>query len=178
MPVLDSPDPAQRRLAVAACMAAAPLLARLEGEGDSGVRHAILTRPGALEEAGVEGPLVALLASEDVALRNDAILALRQRGEAALPALEAALAEPDPDLRLLAAKVLEGIPAPGARALLTALLAREADAAVCLVAVEALTQIGRPADVAVLGGLRARFAGEPCLCFAIDLALDAIGGEA
>jgi HEAT repeat protein len=175
---LDSNDAAARRLAVADCSTAAPLLARLCQETDDGVRHAILTRLGALTEEAIEAQLVALLGSEEVALRNDALLALRRRGDAALPALEAALAGPDPDVRVLAASVLEGIATPAARAALAARLPQEADAAVCLALVEALAQIGTPQEAPALAALRARFAGEPSLCFAVGLALDEIGAGA
>lgn len=172
---LDSADPAQRRLAVADCQEADALFARLEQETDGGVRHAILTRLGTLEQAGVAARLVPLLASEDVALRNDAILALRRRGVAALPALQQALRSADPDLRIFAANVLGGIPVEGARALLRTLLVEERDANVCLAAVEALAQMGTAAELPVLRALRARFADEPCLVFAVAVALDAIG---
>jgi HEAT repeat protein len=175
---LDHPDPAQRRLAVADCSLAEPLFARLEVEGDAAVRHAILTRLGALEEAGLEARLLPLLASEDVALRQDAILALRRRPAAALPALAAQLAAPEPDLRIFAANVLEGCAQPEARAALTARLAEEADAAVCLALVEALAQIGTPQEAPALFALRARFAEEPCLGFAIAIALDQMGSGA
>jgi HEAT repeat protein len=174
---LDHADPAARRLAVADCTTAAPLLALLAREQDGGVRHAILTRLGALEEPGLEAQLVPLLASEDVALRQDAILALRRRGTAALPALVTLLAAPDPDLRIFAANILEGVNAPGARAALTGRLAQEDDAAVCLAMVEALAQIGAPGDAPALAALRARFPGDGCLGFAITLAREQIGAE-
>lgn len=172
---LDSADAVERRLAVADCARSEPLFSRLDVETDAGVRHAILTRLGTLAEEGLDARLAALLGSEEVALRNDAILALRRRGEAGLPVLALALASPEPDVRILAANTLEGISAPRARALLTALLAREADAAVCLAGVEALAQIGTPQDAPALRALRARFAADPCLGFAIGLALDTIG---
>lgn len=175
---LDHADAAQRRLAVADCNSAATLLGRLGAEADAGVRHAILTRLGALAEPGLEDQLVVLLRAEDVALRQDAILALRRRGVSALPALEALLAAPDPDLRIFAANILEGIGAAAGRAALTSRLLQEHDVAVCLAIVEALAQIGAAEDAAVLHALRARHAAEPGLAFAIAVALDQIGAEA
>jgi HEAT repeat protein len=172
---LDHPDAAQRRLAVADTGTSEPLFERLEAEDDATVRHAILTRLGTLAEPGLEARLLPLLASEDVALRQAAILALRRRGEAALPALQALLAAPDPDQRIFAANILEGCALPGARAALTQRLAEEEDATVCLALVEALAQIGTPADAAPMLALRARFAEEPCLAFAIAVALDQMG---
>jgi HEAT repeat protein len=173
---LDHPDPAQRRLAVADCLSAEALLARLDAEGDAGVRHAILTRLGGMPEAGLEARLIELLATPDVALRQDAVLALRRRGEASLPALQALLAGPDPARRIIAANIMEGI--PGARAALVERLPAEEDAAVCLALVEALTRIGAPEDAPALRALHARFREEPCLTFAISFALDEIGAEA
>ncbi len=175
---LDHPDPVQRRLAVADCLSAEALLGRLDAEGDAGVRHAILTRLGAMPEADLESRLIALLATEDVALRQDAVLALRRRGEASLPALQALLAGPDPARRILAAHILEGIPGARARAALAGRLPVEEDAAVCLALVEALTQIGTPEDAPALRALHARFREEPCLTFAISFALDEIGAAA
>ena len=175
---LDHPDPVERRLAVADCLSAEALLARLDAEGDAGVRHAILTRLGAMPEAGLEARLITLLASRDVALRQDAILALRRRGDAALPALQALLAGPDPAQRIIAANILEGFAGPQACSALAGRLAAEEDEAVCLALVEALTQIGTPAEAPALRALHARFRDEPCLTFAIAFALDEIGAEA
>jgi HEAT repeat protein len=177
-PSLDHPDPVQRRLAVADCIQAEALLTRLDAEGDAAVRHAILTRLGAMPEAGLEGRLIQLLASRDVALRQDAILALRRRGDAALPALETLLAGPDAGQRIIAANVLEGCSGSRPRAALAARLAAEEDAAVCLALVEALAQIGTPEEVPALRALHARFREEPCLSFAISFALDEVGAEA
>lgn len=177
VPALDSVDPGERRLAVADSMEADCLFARLGTEEDAGVRHAIFTRLGALGEAAVAVRLVAILASDDAALRNDAILALRRCGEAALPALGAALESVNPDVRIFAANALEGIATPAARGLLIALLDQEGDANVCLAAVEAMAHIGAPNDVAALAALRGRFADEPGLGFAVALAIDAIGEE-
>jgi HEAT repeat protein len=175
---LDDADAALRRLAVADCADSERLLARLDLEPDPGVRHAILTRLGGLSADGQEHRLAALLASEDVATRNDAVLALRRRGTAALPALDAALRSPDPDVRILAANALEGMGLPAARAAIVRLLAQEPDERVCLAAVEALAQIGEPEDEAVLRAIRRRFPDEPCLAFAIGMALDHIGALA
>ena len=172
---LDSANPSDRRLAVADCVDAESLLAHLRRDADVGVRHAIFTRLGVLAGPDVAAQLVAILGSEDVALRNDAILALRWCGESAVRALEGALGSPDPDVRIFAANALEGISVPSARALLTTLLAHEPDANVCLGAVEALAQIGTLADAPALAALCARFPDEPGLGFAVALALDAIG---
>lgn len=172
---LDHPDAGQRRLAVADCGTAEPLLARLEAEADVSVRHAILTRLGALTEPGLEARLLPLLASEEVPLRQAAILALRRRGADALPAVQALLAAPDPDQRIFAANILEGCDLPGARDALARRLDEEDDATVCLALVEALAQIGTPADAAPLRALRDRFADEPCLAFAVAVALDQMG---
>lgn len=175
---LDSTAPADRRLAVADCTEVQPLVMRLQVESDAGVRHAILTRLGALSGAEVAAQLVGMLASEDVLLRNDAILALRRCGEVAVPALADALGSADPDVRIFAANALEGISVHPARVLLTRLIAQEADASVCLAAVEALAQIGTSADAAALSALSARFPEEPGIGFAVALALDAIGAGA
>ncbi|WP_431305639.1 HEAT repeat domain-containing protein [Sediminicoccus sp. BL-A-41-H5] len=173
--MLHSIDASERRLAVADCTDAEVLFAQLQRECDVGVRHAIFTRLGSLADTEVAERLVSFLGSEEVAQRNDAILALRRCGVSAVPALRGALRSPDPDVRIFGANALEGIPAPSSRALLIDLLAQEGDANVCLAAVEALAQIGTSADVPSLTALRDRFPGEPGLGFAVALALDTIG---
>lgn len=172
---LQTIDAGERRLAVADCTEAEPLLEQLQRECDAGVRHAIFTRLGSLADAKVAERLVTFLGSEEVAQRNDAILALRRCGVSALPALEVALRSPDPDVRIFCANALEGIPVPSSRALLSDLLAQEGDANVCLAAVEALSQIGTSADASSLRALLDRFPSEPGLGFAVALALDTIG---
>ena len=172
---LDSPDPAARRLAVADCADAALLLAQLRVEADMTVRHAILSRLGGLGGPGVAQALGALLAADDARLRGDAILALRRLGEAALPAIDAALAAADADLRIFACNVLEGLPGAESRLRLRQVLAAEAEVNVCMAAVEALAQQGAPEDAAALRALPARLSAEPFIAFAVGLALDEIG---
>lgn len=138
----------------------------------------MLTRLGMLSGPRVAVQLVSMLASEDVALRNDANLALRRCRGVAVPALAIALQSADPDVQIFSANALEGIFTPSALALLTDLLTREADANVCLAAVEALAQMGAPADAAAFADLCTRFPGEPGLGFAVALALDTIGAGA
>jgi HEAT repeat protein len=177
-PGLDAPDPARRRAAALAMTGAgdAPaLLAVLASEPAGEVREAIVTALIAIRsEVAAEG-LAALLGSEDTALRNDAVEALRRIGEVASRPLGAALSHADPDVRLFAVNALEQPRAPWARARLRAVLAEEQEVNIGLAAVEALAETGGPEDAAALSAFAARFHEEPMVAFAVGVALDQIG---
>jgi HEAT repeat protein len=173
-----SPD--RRRAAALACagdLAATPvLLAALAEEQDPAVREAIVTALVAnCDDAAAQG-LAALIGSEDAALRSAAIGGLRgMRAEAALAPLLALLGHEDADRRLLAAGMLDAFPPAAVRGALHGVLARDPEPNVGLAAVEVLTQVGEAEDVGALRGFAARFAGEPLVAFAVEMAIERIG---
>jgi HEAT repeat protein len=173
-PPLDAADPAARRAAALARAgdpdATAPLLRALATEPARDVRAAIVTALIATRsEAAAEG-MAGLLGSEDAALRNDAVEALRRMGSAAEAPLGAALRDADPDRRLLAVTALDGAAPPFARACLRGVLATETEVNVGLAAVEALAGIGLAEDAPALAAFAARFPDEPMVAFAVALA--------
>jgi HEAT repeat protein len=85
------------------------LAACLAEETSPPVREAIVT---ALVGIGTEAAAAGLgehVPGEDVALRNDAVEALRQMGESACSVVQRLLASPNPDVRIFALKTLESL---------------------------------------------------------------------
>lgn len=173
---LRDPDPARRRAAARALGEGtdpAPLAGALAGEADPRVREALLT--GLIRQGAVVA-LLPFLRSRDAALRTGAVEALQSLPEQVLPHMPALLADPDPDLRILAADIARALPAERATALLCQALDAETHPNACAAAVEVLAELGTPAAVPVLHAVAARFARDPFLPFAVSAALARIGG--
>lgn len=174
---LDATDPEARR--GAACRladdpgAADALGQAFGGERDPGVREAILTALVQIGGAGAVEAALPYLRSDDAALRTGALDVLRAvpRSVEYLPAL---LDDPDPDLRVLAAEVARAMPT-GAPLLCRHLL-REHDPNVCAAALDVLAEIGGPDCLPSLRACAERFAAEPFLRYAADMAIAQIGG--
>jgi HEAT repeat protein len=171
---LDAASPADRR-AAALAMAGEPaatgaLLDAIVGEPAHEVRAAMMTALISIGTEEAAAGLAALLASKDIALRNDAIEALRRMGDVVAGPLAAILAEPDPGRRIFAITALEGHRGAWARALLRTVLAEDEDVNVGLAAVEALSLLGEADDVPALHAFAERFAHEPAAAFVVSLA--------
>ncbi|ACL55795.1 HEAT repeat domain-containing protein [Methylobacterium nodulans] len=171
---LRAPEP-ERRLSAAQALAgrpgaAAALGAALGAETAPRVREALLC---ALIACGEEGAasLAAHLRAEEPALRNACVEALQDMPSCVLPLLPGLLADPDPDVRLLATEVARTQPPEIATALLARLLEREAHPNVCGAAVEVLAESGTPDAAPALRIARARFSALPFLPGAIDTVL-------
>lgn len=173
---LADDNPVARRWAakdlVAFGQEASPVLvARLQQEEDASVREAILL---ALTEIGdrtaVDG-LVACLRSEDALLRNEAIEAMKWLPEAVAPLMAGLLADPDPDVRIFAVNVLESLRHPQVEQWLIEVIEEDEHINVCATAVDLLGEVGSEAALVPLERLKARFANEPYIAFAADLAI-------
>ena len=176
---LDNPDPLARRWAardLTDCPAASPVLvSRLQREQEVSVREVILTTLTALgDEAAVAG-LVNCLRSEDAALRNEAIEAMKQLPDAVAPIIVGLLADTDPDVRIFAVNILESLRHPAVESWLISTIDSDLELNVCATAVDLLGEVGSSASRQPLLRLRARFADEPYILFAADLALKRIG---
>jgi HEAT repeat protein len=167
---LGAADPGLRRRAARSLGArpdmAAALGQALGREAEMEVRDAIL---GALVRIGGEVAVAALLPhlrSDDAALRGGVLGALQELPET-LPHLPALLADPDPDIRILATEVARAMPAAAASDLLCAMILREPLPNPCAAAVDVLAEIGSPGCLPALRACAQRFGGEPFLAFAI-----------
>jgi HEAT repeat protein len=150
--------------------AAAALAARLHHEPDPAVREALfgsLVEIGGAQPAGLLAPL---LRSDDAALRGGAVGALKQLGEGAVPALNALLDDPDPDVRLLAIEVSRAWPSALALPALRRVMQCDPHVNVCGAAVDVATEVGTSDLIPALSGLRTRFPAEPFLLFAVGIA--------
>jgi HEAT repeat protein len=166
--------PAERRLAARDLTtvheSAADLAAALGEEPDWHVQEAIIT---ALTSIGTEHAAQGLgdfVTSENVALRNAAIEALRQIGDAARTQVERLMASTDPDARIFAVGILEASHDAAARKLLRAALEQDPELNVGLAAVEALAHMGDADDAGALHAFAARFPDEQFVAFAVGVA--------
>ena len=150
------------------------LLAQLRREPDAAVREVIfttLTRHG--DSLAVEG-MVALLHSEDAALRNEAVEALKHLPEAVASLMGSLLGAADSDVRIFAVNILESLRHPLVEQWLLGVVAHDAHINVCATAVDLLGEVGSRAALEPLRQLKTRFAQEPYIQFAADLAIKRI----
>ncbi len=150
--------------------AASVLAGRLACESDPRVREALF---GSL--VNIAGTLSAELVaefirSEDAGLRGGAIEALKQLEIDAVGSLDALLDDPDADVRLLAIEVTRAWPADLAMPRLRRVFDQEEHVNVCAAAVDVATTVGTGDLLDSLEALRDRFATEPFLVFAVEIA--------
>jgi len=172
---LDEHDATARRwaardLAVHA-NASAALLTRLQRENDVSVREVILTSLMRIADPAAIGGLVACLRSEDANLRNEAIEAMKSLPVEVAPIMRGLLVDQDPDVRIFAVNILESLRHPDVEAWLVEVIEREPTVNVCGTALDLLAEVGTSASHDALERLKTRFASEPYIQFAADLAL-------
>jgi hypothetical protein len=151
------------------------LVEHLHWERDPSVRDVIfttLTRLG--NEIAVLG-LVTCLRSEDVALRNEAIEAMKHLPEEVAPIIRNLLADPVSDVRIFAVNILESLRHPQVEEWLVEVIDRDSHLNVCGSALDLLGEVGTGHSIAALQRLKERFPEEPYIQFATDLALKRIG---
>ncbi|MGK5022045.1 HEAT repeat domain-containing protein [Janthinobacterium sp. LB2P10] len=172
---LDDADASARRWAARDLLeckgAAAALVGRLKRESDLAVREVILTTLTRLGDATAVAGLIDCLRSEDAALRNEAIEAMQQMPDAVAPIMQVLLIDADPDVRIFAVNILESLCHPDVESWLIAVIDTEPHVNVCAAALDLLSEVGSGAMVAALVRLKGRFADEPYIQFAADLAL-------
>jgi HEAT repeat protein len=150
---------------------------RLECEPDPRVRDALF---GSLVDIG--GPeaaesLARFLRSDDAGLRGGAIEGLKRLESDSVGVLDALMSDPDTDVRILAIEVIRAWPCELAVPRLRRVFEQEPHVNVCAAAVDVATEVGSAELLTALDGLRSRFAGEPFLVFAVDIACDRIHGN-
>ncbi|GAB2953587.1 HEAT repeat domain-containing protein [Aquaspirillum soli] len=154
--------------------ASAALFNQLAQEQDTSVREVIftsLTRIG--NEEAVAG-LITCLRSEDAMLRNEAIEAMKQLPQEMAPIMSQLLHDPDSDVRIFAVNVLESLCHPEVENWLIEVISQDCHVNVCATAVDLLGEVGSPRAHDALQALKQRFAGEPYIQFAADIALKRI----
>jgi HEAT repeat protein len=148
----------------------------LAHERDARVREAIFTalaRIGTRESANVVLPYLRL---DHANTRTGAMDALRAMPHACESSLQGLLADPDPDVRLLACDLVRDAGGADGPRWLCALIETEPQANVCAAAVEALGEIGDAAALPALSKCAERFPDDPFLGFAIKVVADRLRG--
>ena len=178
---LEDASPSARRWAardlVHCPKAAATLVSRLKFEEDIAVREVILTTLIQLDDASAIGGLVECLRSDDAALRNEVIEAMKQLPSEVAPIMRSLLADPETDVRIFAVNILESLRHPEVESWLVAVIEADAHVNVCAAAVDLLSEVGTAVAAPPLSRLKLRFAQEPYIQFAADLALKRIGED-
>jgi HEAT repeat protein len=182
--LLESADATERRHAARDMLhcrdAANALVSRLKREDKTTVREAILTTLIRLDDPSATAGLADCLRSEDAALRNEAIEALRElaasgdKANAVPPVLLALLSDPDPDVRIFAVNIIESSRHPDVERWLIKVIEQDAHVNVCATAVDLLCEVGTEAAIDPLLHLKSRFVHDAYIQFAADLALKRI----
>jgi HEAT repeat protein len=175
---LESENPVARRWAardLTDCPdGSAALVNRLQRERETSVREVILTSLTSLGDAAAVTGLVLCLRSEDAGLRNEAIEAMKQLPDEVAPIMGGLLADANPDVRIFAVNILESLRHPEVESWLIRVIELDPQLNVCATAVDLLGEVGSAAATDALRRLKARYADEPYIQFATDLALKRI----
>lgn len=178
---LEEPTTVARRWAARDLMdcpeASGALVDRLRREEDGSVREAILTSLTSLGDGVAVAGLVSCLRSEDANLRNEAIEAMKQLPDAVAPIMSGLLNDPSSDVRIFAVNVLESLRHPEVESWLIRVIDFDPHLNVCATAVDLLGEVGSARAEGSLRRLKARYAAEPYMVFATDLALRRIASE-
>ena len=178
MAELKDNDPTARRWAARDLAefseSAEALVEHFKHEADPSVRDAILTTLTRLGDPVAVAGLVECLRSEDAALRNEVIEAMKQLPEEVAPIMGDLLVDLNPDVRIFAVNILESLRHPQVEAWLIGVIEKDAHVNVCAAALDLLGEVGTSASRAALEQLKVRFSDEPYICFAANLALKRI----
>ena len=151
--------------------------AALSHERNARVREAMFTSLARIASAESIELTLALLRSDDAAVRTGALDALRAMQDAVWPYVARLFADPDPDIRVLACELARDMPAQAASRLLCGLIEAETELNVCASAVEVLAELGEPDALPALARCGERFRSSPFLLFSIKIAADRIGSQ-
>jgi HEAT repeat protein len=175
---LDDPDPAARRWAARDLVlypdSSSVLIAHLATEKDLSVREVMLTTLVRLNDPVAVACLVGFLHSEDAALRNEAVEALKEFPEHVAAIIHDLLADESPDVRIFGVNVLESLRHPDVEKWLIEVIETDPHVNVCATAVDLLAEVGTESSRQSLERLKSRFPEVPYLVFAIDLAANRI----
>ena len=175
MQELYSEEAAVRRAAardlVACPQASEALLARLKIETLLSVRETIITTLIRLGDTAAAAGLIECLRSDDAALRNEAIEAMKQLPEEVAPLMEQLLDDVDADVRIFAVNVLESMRHPRVEEWLIEVIRSDPHVNVCSAALDVLSEVGTMRALEAIERVQARFADDPYIQFAANLTL-------
>jgi HEAT repeat protein len=122
------------------------------------------------------GGLVECLRSEDAALRNEVIEAMKLLPGEVAPIMQSLLADLDPDVRIFAVNILESLRHADVESWLIQVIENDPEVNVCAAAVDLLSEVASANAIEALVRLKLRFPKEPYIQFAAELALQRIRG--
>lgn len=176
--VLKDANPVARRWAARDLAtfheASAVLVAQLKIEEDPSVREALLMSLTQIGDSSAVAGLVGCLRSDDAALRNEAIDAMKVLPSQVSAIMSGLLADEDPDVRIFSVNILESLRHPDVERWLIEVVSHDFHVNVCATAVDLLGEVGTEAALEPLEALKRRFPDEPYIAFAADLALKRI----
>lgn len=171
-------DAEQRRWAVRDLtshpQAAAALGAQLLVERDAAVREAIFLALGTMASDGAVSALLPLLRSEDARLRNGAIEVLSGLPRVVGPRISALLLDADVDVRIFTVNLLGELRHEQVTQWLQQVLLSDREVNVVAAAIEVMAETGQPEHINALRETRRRFADDPFIGFAADVAIERI----
>jgi len=175
---LEDANPTSRRWAARDLIdcpnAASLLVSRLRREEEVAVREVILTTLIRLDDASALGELVECLRSEDAALRNEVIEAMKLLPREVALIMQSLLGDSDPDVRIFAVNILESLRHAEVESWLIQVIEKDAEVNVCAAAVDLLSEVGSARALEPLVRLKLRFSEEPYIQFVAELALQRI----
>lgn len=171
-------DAEQRRWAVRDLtghpQAAATLGAQLLVERDAAVREAIFLALGTMASDEAVSALLPLLRSEDARLRNGAIEVLSGLPKVVGPRISALLLDADVDVRIFTVNLLGELRHEQVTQWLQQVLLADREVNVVAAAIEVMAETGQPEHIDALRETRRRFADDPFIGFAADVAIERI----
>lgn len=177
---LDHADPAVRRRAVQALSgdrhAIETLVTLLRDETDNGVRQAAFLALASVNSAEAAQSLARLLSEADPALRNGALEFLANMPEHARQLLGPLGSHEDPDVRIFGVLLASELHHLDTAEWLIGLAQHEADPNVCSNLAEALGGSGVTEAVPALELIAKRFPDDAYLIFAVETAMQRLGG--
>lgn len=175
---LSDPSHSARRWAardLADCPdSSAALVEQLLREQNRSVREIILTTLTKMGDEKAVAGLVHCLRSEDAAIRNEAIEAMKMLPDEVAPIMSQLLKDTNSDVRIFAVNVLESLRHEKVEEWLNEVIEHDAHVNVCATAVDLLSEVGTSYSWEALENLKARFPDENYISFAADLALKRI----
>lgn len=153
------------------------LLDQLAVEEDTPVRQIILSSLTQIGDQEAVNGLVECLRSEDAALRNEAIEAMKLLPQEVALIMQNLLSDPDPDVRIFSVNILESLCHPSVESWLLDVISDDEHVNVCATAVDLLGEVGSQTSLTALEALKQRFPEEPYIQFAADLAIKRINGD-
>jgi len=171
---LDDPDPSVRRWAARDLVrypdSISVLIYHLTREQNLSVREVMLTTLVRLNNPVAVACLVGFLRTEDVALRNEAVEALREYPDFVAEIIPELLLDKSPDVRIFGVNVLESLRHPDVEKWLIQVIENDPQMNVCATAVDVLAEVGTQRSRQALERLKSRFPDVAYLEFAIDVA--------